>query len=83
MIQDGHRIVVRGQAEGDARREVGLEASRDDVGAGALGGYNQVDADVAGAGGPETHAGRRSAPAKVGRLQRPRWSSCLAGYEGH
>ena len=43
-IQDHPAVDLRGDGEGDARREVGLDQPGDHVHAGALGGQHQVDA---------------------------------------
>ena len=43
-VEDGLRVDALAHLEGDAGREVGLDGTRDDVGGGALGGDDHVDA---------------------------------------
>ena len=47
-VENGLRVDALAHLEGDARREVGLDGTRNDVGRGALCGYDHVDADGTG-----------------------------------
>ena len=46
-VEDDARVGLRGDVEGDARRDVGLDQAGDDVDRGPLGGHHEVHADRA------------------------------------